>query len=295
MEDKITVVIAIYNVEQYVHQCISSIINQVYKNLQIILVDDGSFDLSGQICDNFALEDERIEVIHQSNRGLSEARNAGIRAAKGNWIAFVDGDDYLHPQFIDILYKAAENSGSEIAICDYKKVKENECVQYRHIDEYKSIELSSAQMLQNWHGKMTKIETIAWNKLYNISLFQKEVWYPKGKLHEDVYVTHLLIAKAQKIVIVKEKLYMYLQRNNSIVRTKLTEYKVYQNIEAQEMRICFFNKKQYPKAYRNLKWGIIKYAAYFYWKTLSNKEFTKDNKGRLRLYLLSRIRKYIIN
>ena len=141
-EDKVTVVVAVYNIENYISDCIESITCQTYKNLQIILVDDGSFDSSGKICDEFAQKDKRIEVVHQLNGGLSEARNTGIRKAEGKWIAFIDGDDYIHPQFIEILYKAVKESESKIAICDYTKVKECKTVFDKYTYNYHSTVLS---------------------------------------------------------------------------------------------------------------------------------------------------------
>lgn len=292
---KISVIVAVYNIEQYIGRCIESIMNQSYSELQIILVDDGSTDESGRICDNYAIKDSRIRVIHQENQGLSEARNKGIQYAEGEWLSFIDGDDFVQPQFLEFLYEAAVNSVCEIAVCDYQKVQEKECVQYCYTKKYNYMELSSYQMLQNWHGRRTKIETVVWNKLYHVSLFQSGIRYPRGKLHEDVYTTHLLVAKANKIVIVNAKLYMYLQRGDSIVGTQVTENRIYQSIEAQEERIRFFTKQQYPKAYRNLKKGIIKHSIYFYLKTYSNTQIAREHKKGLRAYLVNIFKKYFVS
>ena len=114
--EKISVIVAVYNIEKYVGRCIESILNQSYSELQIILVDDGSTDESGKICDDYAIKDLRIQVIHQENQGLSMARNTGIQYAEGAWLSFIDGDDIIHPQFIEILHRAIYSSSSQIEI-----------------------------------------------------------------------------------------------------------------------------------------------------------------------------------
>ena len=292
-QEKVTIVVPVYNIENYISNCIESIIHQTYINLQILLVDDGSSDLSGEICDKYALRDKRIEVVHQLNGGLSEARNTGIKKAEGKWIAFIDGDDYLHPQFIEILHKAAIKSGSMIAVCDYRKVKECVVVPGRSNEEPDYSLLSSEQMLQNWHGKLKKIETVAWNKLYALEIFKDGIQYPAGKLHEDVYVTHQLVARSNQIIIVWKELYFYFQRSNSIIRERLTDNRIYQSMEAQEKRIEFFESKGYRKACRNLRKGILKHIVYFYCKSYTGVEYTAGNKKRLTKYLKSKVRIYI--
>ena len=291
-KDKITVVVAIYNIEKYISRCIKSIVVQTYDNLQIVLVDDGSSDSSGRICDEYEKKDSRVEVIHQKNQGLSEARNTGIRTAQGKWIAFIDGDDYIHPQFIERLYDAEKVSGSEIAICAYKMVKGDEEFKTPFKRRDRSIELSSSQMLENWHGKMTRVETVAWNKLYDLELF-RGIQYPRGRLHEDVYTTHLLIARAKKIIFIREELYMYFQREDSIIRNKLTENRIRQSLEAQEKRIQFFDKKVYPKAHRNLKKGLIKHAVYYYWKVLTEKQSAGVARKQLMQHIIGQLVQYV--
>lgn len=262
--DKITIVVAVYNIEKYVGKCIESIICQSYSELQIILVDDGSADLSGEICDRYAQQDSRIQVIHQKNQGLSEVRNLGIELAEGNWISFVDGDDILHPQFIEILYGVVVKSKSQIVICDYMKgsiySKFND---KDKINNFNYIQLTGKQMLKKWHGKYLKVETVAWNKLYSIKMFDR-IRYPKGRIHEDILTTHQLVANAERIAFIPEKLYIYIQRNESIKRNILTEWRIIQNIEAIEGRLSYFDMKSYPIAHVRLKFGAMKYFIYFY-------------------------------
>ena len=265
--EKISVIVAVYNIEKYVGRCIESILNQSYSELQIILVDDGSTDESGKICDDYAIKDLRIQVIHQENQGLSMARNTGIQYAEGAWLSFIDGDDIIHPQFIEILHRAIYSSSSQIAICDYLKGDDQTVFskdELLYTDKY--IELTSNHMLEEWHGKNLDIETVAWNKLYDRELFRDGIRYPKGKIHEDVLITHRIVANANKVVIVPYKLYIYIQRNDSIIGSKLTERRIKQSLEAQEGRLVFFDKDLYPKANRRLKIGMMKHLIFFYFR-----------------------------
>ena len=125
MEDLITIVVPVYKVEKYIDRCVTSILNQTYKNLQIILVDDGSPDNCGKICDEYAKKDNRIEVIHKENGGLSDARNAGINIAKGKYIAFVDSDDYVSNDYIEYMYKILKKENAKISICELQIVWKN--------------------------------------------------------------------------------------------------------------------------------------------------------------------------
>lgn len=293
-EEKVSVIVAVYNIKKYIGRCIESIINQSYSNLQIILVDDGSTDGSGEICDGYAIQDPRIQVIHQKNQGLSEARNTGIKCAEGEWLSLIDGDDAVSPQFIEILYMAVCNSASQMAICDYVRVKEDDIGSFSldkliNTDQY--VELTSNRMLEEWHGKNLNIETVAWNKLYNRKLFQEGIEYPKGKLHEDILITHRIVANANKIVIVPYKLYMYIQRDDSIIGSKLTERRIEENLEAQEVRLAFFDKKLYPKANRRLKIGMIKHLILFYFRVTFRVGVCVEDYKRVKDLLIKKVLK----
>ncbi len=214
-ENMISVIIPVYNVEQYLYDCLISVIDQSYFDIEIILVDDGSTDNSGEICNIFASRDERIKVIHKENGGLSSARNAGLDIARGKFIIFVDSDDYLNRDMIEKLYGALELSKAEIACCDYTTLKFNDEIS-DNIEVLKQRDAISR--LFDDDG----FKCFAWNKIYKRSLFSN-IRYPEGKLFEDITTTYQLFKKVNKIVYIKEKLYYYRQRENSITKTNFNK------------------------------------------------------------------------
>lgn len=198
----LTVIVPVYNVEKYLDTCIKSIINQTYSNLEIILVDDGSKDDSGRICDKYAEKDKRIKVIHKENEGLSEARNLGIKLSKGDYITFVDSDDYIDERMYEILIHDLEYYDVDIATCDYLRVE----------DYSKKAEISNEVNIYDKKEALCKLlkneeyKDYAWNKVYKKKLF-KDIWYPKGRVQEDVAVTYKLIINGNNISYNKSKLY----------------------------------------------------------------------------------------
>ncbi|MBO5414736.1 MAG: glycosyltransferase [Bacilli bacterium] len=208
----LTVIVPVYNVEKYLDTCIKSIINQTYSNLEIILVDDGSKDDSGRICDKYAEKDKRIKVIHKENEGLSEARNLGIKLSKGDYITFVDSDDYIDERMYEILIHDLEYYDVDIATCDYLRVE----------DYSKKAEISNEVNIYGKKEALCKLlkneeyKDYAWNKVYKKKLF-KDIWYPKGRVQEDVAVTYKLIINGNNVSYNKSKLYFYLKREGSII------------------------------------------------------------------------------
>ncbi|MEI7668283.1 MAG: glycosyltransferase family A protein, partial [Erysipelotrichaceae bacterium] len=160
----ISVIVPVYNVEKYIDRCVSSILNQTYKNLDIILVDDGSQDKSGQICDEYALKDNRIKVLHKSNGGLSDARNKGIELSKGEYISFVDSDDTISNNFIDKLYNLCVNYSSDISMCYFKQFTSE--ISFNREHESRIDIFTNIQMLENLINEKYVQSTVAWNKLY---------------------------------------------------------------------------------------------------------------------------------
>lgn len=193
----ISIVVPVYNVEAYAEQCIESILNQSYKNLQIILVDDGSTDRSGEICDFYRQRDSRIEVIHKKNGGLSDARNTGIKFVKAKYVTFADSDDILHEDYVDFLYKQLIEFDADIAICRYKR--------FTNIEETKEVEkkvktvvFNSVEALKNLLYTPEIIPQSAYAKMYRTKLFE-DIEYPVGKINEDIGTTYKLFYKAQRI------------------------------------------------------------------------------------------------
>lgn len=214
MKPLISVIIPVYQVEPYVAHCIESLINQTYKNLEIIVVDDGSDDGSGEICDKYADEDSRIRVIHQENRGLSEARNAGIDIAEGEYLVLIDSDDWVAQRFIEAMYEISTETGCEIVQCNFQSVIDDYVQEDKwegNYTVYTPKEFATASYtLLSWKCN------VAWNKLYKSSLFSG-IRYPTGKIHEDEFTTYKLAWKANKIAVTNAKLYFYRQRADSIM------------------------------------------------------------------------------
>ena len=213
MDDLVSVVIPIYNVEKYLDNCVASVCNQTYQNLDIILVDDGSPDHCPEMCEEYARNDTRIRVVHKQNGGLSDARNCGIKAAKGKYITCIDSDDYVSKDFVEYLYRLLKGANADISICDFVKTKSlNE---NRIFTSEEKIELSPDQAIQEMLYAKT-FTTSAWGKLYRAELFHG-ITYPLGKYSEDMYTTYKLLEKANKVVYGNQVCYYYVHRSNSIL------------------------------------------------------------------------------
>ena len=210
-----TVVVPVYNVEKYLEKCISSIIGQTYSNIEIILVDDGSTDNSSAMCDRYAEEDSRVTVIHQKNTGVSAARNTGIENANGEYIAFIDGDDYISNQMMECLYNRIVSDHSDVAICGYRCV--DDMGHELNIATVEDAIVSGAEALRihyerNTHGIMA----ITWNKLYRRRLFEF-VRFPEGKRCEDEAVFYRILDLCGKVSILSEHYYYYVQHDDSFM------------------------------------------------------------------------------
>ena len=236
MDDLISVIVPIYKVEKYLKKCVESILEQTYSNLDIILVDDGSPDNSGDIIEEFRKKNERIRTIHQKNGGLSDARNSGIKIAKGKYIVCIDSDDWIEKNMIEVLYKDIINTNSDISVCEF--VEEDDLQNILSTKKYNNeiIEFSSKEALKSLI-KQDILTNHAWNKLYKASLF-KGIEYPKGQLMEDVSTTYKLFEKANKIVYQNTSLYHYIQRGTSILGN-ITEKRI------NDQEFAFFDRNKY--------------------------------------------------
>jgi glycosyltransferase involved in cell wall biosynthesis len=238
MEHKISVIVPIYKVEKYLKRCVDSIINQTCRNLEIILVDDGSPDNSGLICDEYARIDPRVRVIHKSNGGLSDARNAGIEIATGEYIGFVDSDDFIHPEMFSDLYERIRKHDADIAQCSFRAVTEDAFID-PGADNEKVISNLEALRLIYTPFKVDYI--VAWDKLYRKQLFDS-IRFPVSKIHEDEYTTYKLFYLSGKIVVIDKKYYYYYQSPDSIIRSGFNLKKLHYT-DAMEERILFFKEK----------------------------------------------------
>ena len=209
----LSIIVPVYKVENYLPKCIDSILAQTFTDFELILVEDGSPDNCPAMCDAAAAKDARIRVIHQKNGGLSVARNAGLDAARGAWIGFVDSDDYIAPEMYEALYHAVQSTGADLALCDYAEVDEAgaSCPQM-HVS-LSGVELTGQELLKKASGLMVQL---AWNKLYRRAIFA-QLRYPEGKLNEDLFLIPEVCLQIQKAVVVPKVLYYYVQRSGSIM------------------------------------------------------------------------------
>lgn len=221
METAISVIVPIYRVEKYLPACIDSILNQTFTDFELILVDDGSPDRCPEICDETAKRDARVRVIHQANQGLSAARNAGIEAARGAWLSFVDSDDYIAPQFYEKLYQTAQRTDADCVMCSVQNVDESgksiDSALMRVADEVKT----GQEVLQKIGRDDVTPYLTAWNKLYRRKLFNT-LRYPAGRQNEDVFVFAELFCQVQRAACVAEPLYFYRKRMGSIMNSAVT-------------------------------------------------------------------------
>ena len=209
----LSIIVPVYKVENYLPKCMDSILAQTFTDFELILVDDGSPDNCPALCDAAAEKDARIRVIHQKNGGLSAARNAGLDAARGVWIGFVDSDDYIAPEMYEALYQAVQSTGADLALCDYAEVDETGApCQSMHIRLGKK-DFTGRELLKN--ATDSTIQP-AWNKLYRRDVFA-QLRYPEGKLNEDLFLIPEICLNTQKAVVVPKALYYYVQRGGSIM------------------------------------------------------------------------------
>ena len=280
MDEKISVIVPVYNVEQYLERCVYSIINQTYKNLEIILVNDGSTDNSGQLCDELAKKDDRIRVIHKKNGGLSDARNVGIDEAESELIGFIDSDDYIDEDMYELLINNMKNANADLSMCGHFDVYNN--VPEAQVNDKKTWELSSKDAIKMvMEAKILSVTAV--NKLYKKSLFS-DLKFEVGKIAEDAFIMIKLLDKCNVVVATNEKKYYYVHRENSITTQKFST-KFLNVIEAYEQNRKIILEK-YPElqdvAQMRINW------AYFYLldRLLLDKEYNdKKLENKLISYL----------
>lgn len=281
---EISVIIPVYKVEKYIHECVDSIINQTFQNLEIILVDDGSPDRCGEICDEYALKDNRVVVIHQKNAGLSAARNAGISQASGKYICFIDSDDYVSSDYCQTLFDLLDGTSFDYSVCSVLRFEDGEAPQREIMDtvhtytndEYLNLQINKQR------------EFGVWNKLYRRELFDI-ICFKDGKLHEDVFWSADLANTCTNGVIetTKQCLY-YRQRQGSIVATTLKKCSP-DFIEAGDYVVNIAKKKN-RKLYCDSLYYAIRHPWSYVDKIYVIKDFADNKKLLFNIQML--IRKY---
>ena len=240
MDPIISIIVPIYNVGKYLPKCIESILNQTFKNFELILVNDGSTDNSGVVCDDYAKKDTRIKIIHKSNGGVSSARNAGLYVAKGEYIGFVDPDDYIDKNMYEKLYRLCIDNNSDIAICRFNR-EINGKIQNKESTE-EIIELNNMEAMNElFKGNLYRFSLC--NKLFSKKCFNY-VLFPEERIHEDLSTTYKLFANSKKAVYINYCGYIYVRRENSILTSTYNEKRLQAFIAWDEI-IEFIDKNYY--------------------------------------------------
>lgn len=294
VEPLISVIIPIYKAERYLEKCVRQVMSQTYQNLEIILVDDGSPDKCGAICDELSLTDSRIHVIHKENGGAATARNAGLDVMKGQYVAFVDADDYMEDNYIEVLYRTLSENDAQVSICSFKTIDEdgNAVVIDSLHDEGASGVLEDSKkdaivdifsgneiILQDLQGHWEHVAP--WGKLYQADLFTG-VRYPKWPAYEDEHVFIHVFDKVEKAAASKEKLYYYVQHAGSLMNTAYSEKQRSTTMKMWKERIEYYNDN--TKRHKELQNCVLQaFVAWNVWfLSLYAHEMTKEQKGELK-------------
>lgn len=281
-KDLISVIIPIYNVEKYLKKCIDSVIKQTYKNLEIILIDDGSTDDSRKICDEYAKKDTRITSIHKENGGLSDARNAGINICNGKYITFVDSDDYVEYDYVEYLYNLIKKYKTKISICAYSVLMENgKKIDYgKNFNECVLNRKNAFKRMLNEEGYSVS----AWAKLYDVKLFEN-VRFPFGKLCEDNGTTYKLIDQVDSVAYGNNSKYYYLKRNGSIMLSNFNNKKLDMIYLTDEM--CDYLEKKYPEIRDTLLRRRIYSRFNILRQIVNDKNVSKEVENKIIQYILN--------
>lgn len=273
--EKISIIAPVYQVEKYIGQCIESVINQTFKNFELILIDDGSKDKSGNICDEYAKRDKRIHVVHTENKGAASARNKGLDLATGKYIAFVDGDDYLAENMLDKLYKVITQENCDVVVCDFLNLHANS-------DKDFSLQLSDSKVSGREilsHLKNQKnygVWTIVWNKLYKKEIL-KDLRFPEGKYFEDEIFSDQLYLICNEVQVISDVLYYHRVLETSTMNTqKIRNY--LDLIDAFQLRINLYleNRLSDDEVYKVLIYMLEPYTK------CAKADFMGNDKERLK-------------
>ena len=273
----ISIIVPIYNVEKYLKQCLYSVCNQSYKNLEIILVDDGSPDNCGRICDNYAKSDDRIKVIHKENGGLSSARNAGLDVAKGEYISFIDSDDYIALNFIEKLYTLCIKNNADISECEFVKFENEINVEKSNVNNYI---YTPKEILEQMYSEKYLKTVVVWNKLYKKYIYN-DLRFPLGKINEDEFCTYKAIYNCKtKIAVTEEPLYYYRYNKESIMGRKFN-LKRLDVLEALDERKEFYKNNNEAELYVKTLKKYSEVIRNFYGLTKENIDESKEILNKL--------------
>ena len=274
-KDLISIIIPMYNVEQYFPRCIESVINQTYKKLEIILVDDGSTDLSSTLADQYAEQDKRIKVVHQKNGGNAVARNTGLKQVTGDWILFVDSDDYVELNYVELLHDTAVKYDADMSLCNLQVYEWNH--PQKMTGKNKSTVKSTTEALSSlFYQKGTTPGPCA--KLYKTKLF-KDITFPVGKICEDLATTYKIFARAKKVVFNSQTLYYYLTNPSSTMQKQMRNFK-HERVVALDFceEAIAFVDKNFPELHLAATNRLFAEAIYIITDIPRTKEFAATGK-----------------
>ena len=264
---KISIIVPVYNVEKYLRKCVDSILNQTFKDFELILVDDGSIDTSGKICDEYNLKDNRIKVIHKENGGLSSARNAGLDIAQGEYIGFVDSDDWIELDMYEELYKICKENDTDVGIVgiNYGGASEKK--------KSKKIEIYSNKLILDdlVYNKGKEITWPAWNKLW-LKKVIGESRFKEGRIYEDGLFLYSLSSKIKKVAKIDYEAYNYRMDNESITRSKISKKQVdflYNTLDIYKFLPSPYKEEMFIR-------DLIRYTEYILLEMIKQKNINKD-------------------
>ena len=255
----VSIIIPVYNVKDYLEQCLDSVMVQTYSKLEIVIVNDGSTDESREIAEAYAKSDSRIKLVHRENGGLSAARNTGLQNATGDYLFFLDSDDWISDNTIETLLRTAEVNEADIVACGVEKVWEDGNRE-QWTDSVPGTWDGRESILQMIHS--TNVCSVTWNKLYRKNLWDGEK-FPEGFVHEDEHTTYKLLYKAKKVVFIPELLYKYRQRKSGIMGSDVTK-RGEDYLKALRERMSFFEECNDKKLYDESLLQYLEYLKYLY-------------------------------
>ena len=255
--DTVSIIIPVYNVESYLDRCVDSVLKQSFQDIEILLIDDGSTDKSGLLCDRWAEKDNRVRVIHKVNEGVSAARNIGLDQANGDYIAFVDSDDFIDANMIETLYNTLQIKHADMCICGFVFVDEfgNPLAEENQSSPITDEILTGFEVIQKLAGDRGWFYHLAWNKLYRKDLFS-DIRFPKGIIcGEDAFIAHRLLGKCSIVACISDTYYYYTQRNQSVTHSRT-------------WKTCLNDAESFlDRASYCYEHGLYECASHFYWET----------------------------
>lgn len=271
MERKVSIIVPVYNIEQYLNICLDSIIGQTYKNLEVLLIDDGSTDGSAQICDRYQEQDVRIKTIHKKNGGAADARNLALDICTGDYITFIDGDDYVAEDFVEQLVAIIEEQKADISICGWNNVEGERikpfCANTKEVKAYSTVSALEVLLYQE------EFDSAMWPKLYKKELFDG-IRFPKGNLYEDIAIIYQLFMRAKKVGYINYAGYFYLLRESGTTLKKFTKNKMDLIDVVSEMESVILEK--YPQLQRAAASRVVRANFHIYMQIPETEEFSEE-------------------